>query len=349
MSALAYDLLDRPLSFTQMTDFLTCRHRWYLKYVLGIRPKVRSTPMEIGDGVHRALASLLAGGDPLDGLNAWYADLSRAFVIDDDAFNAKAAEMYQTAQAIVERAVTALEDLGYWTLNDPQTGVPLVEHEWNLPLAGWRGGFVVKLDWVAYDPLNKRAWVCDFKTRAYFTTEEDEWSNMQNALYQAGALMNGIDSVGTMTVQINSTPPKQPKQNKDGTMSRAAVACDWQTYEAALRAANLDPSDYADMRASLSGKTYVAVTPVIRSPESIERVWNEIIEPVAAQMVTAYEAFQYDYLNKTAGVPRHLSPRTCNACGVRSLCHSTLKGYGVADLLRTDYNARDDARAVFSE
>lgn len=345
----SFDLTSKPLSFSQMTEFLTCRYRWYLKYVLGIRPKVRSTPMEVGDAVHRALAEFLSGGDPADGLAEWYAHAQRQIPFADETFESKLADMHAQASAILERALVGLEDLGFWTFNDPETGQPLVERDWILPLPQWRGGFVVKLDWVAYDPLNKRVWVCDFKTRGYFTSEEDEWANMQNAIYQAAALVKGIESVGTLTFQISSTPPKQPKRNADGGFSRAAVACDWKTYAAAVEAAGLDVADYLDMKPKLEGKEFVKVVPVIRSRESIERVWNEIVEPTADAMIEALEAHQYGYASAEQKTVRFLSPRTCNGCGVRALCHGALKGYGVRALLETDFNAKPQAFAHFRD
>lgn len=342
------ELANRPLSFTQMTDFLTCRHRWYLRYVLGIRPKVRSLPMELGDGVHRAIAEFLSGGEAEDGLQAWLADLNRSLPYDDDAANKQIADLYATAQAVTERAMLGLEDLNYWVTNDPQ-GVAYVERDLMIPLPSWPGGFVVKLDAVLFDPLNELNWICDFKTRNYFTSEDDEWSNLQNALYQAGAMLAGIEPTGTLTFQIKSAAPKQPKRNASGDMSRAAVACDWKTYEAAVIAAGLDPNDYLDMKAKLEDKEFVKVIAVRRSPETLERIWNDIVEPIADQMMQALELFERRRPEAERNVPRYLSPRTCNYCGVRPICHGTLKGHGVATLLQTDFNARPAALARFAD
>jgi hypothetical protein len=345
-------LIERPLSYSQMTEFLTCRYRWFLKYVLNVRPLARSTPMELGDAVHTALAAFLAGGDLDAGFAEWRAKTLDAMTLHDDERVAQVDDILATAQAVAARAVDGLREQGFYTLTDAD-GVAYVERSFQIPVEGWLGGMVIKLDWIAYDPLNARTWVCDFKTRSYFTTEEDEWANLQNTMYQAGALIHGIDSIGTLTIQVNSTPPKQPKMNKDGSMSRAAAACDWDTYRDALLAADLDPADYVDMRDKLGDKNYFAATPVIRSHESIERVWNTVVEPVAQEMNDAFFAVKgFDPASATMyevnrAAPRFLSPRVCNQCGVRSLCHAQLKGYDVLNLFETAYEKSPRALAYF--
>lgn len=337
-------LIDKPLSYSQMYEFLTCRERWYERYVLGIRPKLRSTPMEIGDAVHRALAAFLSGKDPAIGIESWYADLLRALPIADPELEAKALEMRDNALLIVRRAIAGLTDLGFWTLNDAQ-GVPYTERSFITPLPDiWPGGLVTNIDWIAWDNLNRRAWIVDFKTRGYLSSEQDEEASFQNPIYQAAAYIAGIETVGTITFQVKSAPPKQPKVNKDGTMSRAAVACDWQTYREALLAAGLDPAEYGDMQAKLAENELVRVTPVIRSPETVKRIWDDILEPTARLMANTYDnLMRYPTDRVRQLIPRNMSPRNCGWCGVREICFGQLRGYDVPAILvnsdRYDYRA----------
>jgi hypothetical protein len=353
-----HDLLTKPLSYSQIADYLTCRHRWFLRYVLGIRPKVRAMPMEVGDAVHRALAAFLSGSPPEDGLAAWYRDLLAAIPIDDPALNAGANDLYSSAAAITERAIDGIRELGFWTyyLDAVHPTLAAVELELRCPVANWPGGFVAHLDWIAHDPVQGRNWITDFKTRGYFTTDDDENVNLQNPIYQHVAAQNGIETVGTLTFQIKSTPPKRPKRNKDGSMSRSDVACDWKTYQYELIRAGLNPDDYADMQAKLADKTFVVVTPAMRSAEHVANVWTQIVEPAASQMaadLAAWERIRNE--GRFDVVPgyftRHLSPRVCNGCGVRDVCVGALRGWdvlGIIDPARFTVADPDGLRAVFS-
>jgi hypothetical protein len=346
-------LIEKPLSYSQIETFLTCRYRWFLQYVLGIRPRVRSRPLEIGDAVHRGIAEFMSGRDPDIGIDAWYADLLRSLVVDDEGLNLQAHEMYLTAKAVTARAIAGLFELGYWTHTDVD-GNPFVERELLLPVVGWPGGFQTKLDLIAVEPSTSAKWVIDFKTRGgYFTDENDEDASLQNAIYHAAALLNGIDVEGTITFQIKSTPPKRPKLNKpkaDGTveMSRAAVACDWQTYEAALVEAGLDPADYQEMRTKLDSVEFVKPVFNRRSHQTIENIWNAVVEPAAYSMAGMYRQYlEMGLPGERRNMHRHLSPRVCNGCGVQKVCFGDLKGYDVPGILALEFEHDHRALARF--
>lgn len=338
-------LTDKPLSYSQLSTYLGCKYRWYLQYVLGIRPKTRSAPLEIGDAVHRGLASFLLGNATEDGIADWYKEAVASQPFEDEELSAKIEEYRVSARLIVERALDGLRTLGYWSYINKETGQPFVESSLFVPVPKWDAGLVAKIDWMAYDPLNKRVWVSDFKTRNYFTSEQDEWANLQNTIYLAAALYSDIESVGTLTIQITNTAPKLPKRTKDGGMSRAAVACDWLTYVSELEKAGLDPKDYeADMKPKLESREMVRVTPVIRSVASVERIWNEIVEPLAGSMSDDYrQAMTGDPALVPLQLVRNLSPRTCNYCGHRSLCHGILRGNDVSDDLTANYESKAHA------
>jgi len=338
-------LTDKPLSYSQLSTYLSCKYRWYLQYVLGIRPKMRTAPLEIGDAVHRGLAAFLLGNDPETGVAEWYKEAIAAQPFEDAELAAKIDEYRDSARIIVTRALAGIEKAGYWSYMNPETGEPYVESSLFVPVPKWDAGLVAKIDWMAFDPSTKTVWITDFKTRNYFTTEQDEWANLQNTIYLAAALFHEIEAVGTLTIQITNTAPKLPKRTKDGGMSRALVACDWETYRDALLEAGLDPADYeADMKPKLEGREMVRITPVIRSVKSVERIWNEIVEPLAEEMSTQYRmASEGDAALVPYDCVRNMSPRTCNYCGLRSLCHGILRGQDVTDDLSANYESKPHA------
>lgn len=350
------ELTDRPLSFSQMSTFLSCRRRWLYQYVYGIRPKLRSAPMEIGDAVHRGIASFFMTGDQNVGLTEWAQQVYRAIPLDDDNLMSGAQTMYDTAVLVVDRALTALRETGFLIALDPSTGVPVVEHTYRLPIGHWPGGFETKIDTILHDPRTGLNWVTDFKTRGYFTDERDETANFQNAIYHAAAAHNGIDVAGSLTFQIMSSPPKRPKLNKpkrEGDrpeMSRADIACDWATYSAALIEAGLDPVDYADMAEKLGAKEFVKLTYVVRPVSVVEAIWNDNVEPLARIMCATFDHWKrYGLESETGLAYRNMSPRTCSYCPVQKPCFASLYGRDVVPILDLDFDYNSRAKARFTE
>lgn len=346
---LSTNLLDRPLSFSQISCFLTCRYQWYLRYVLGIRPKQRAAALELGDAVHRGMAAFLSGEEPAEVLQAWYDEAVRNLPISDAEVEDRLFKMKTDAEIILARAQQGLFDAEYWSLTD-KSGNPYVEAEFVVPVKGWKSGMVAKLDWVAYHPASKTTWVTDWKTRGYFTTDNDELANLQNVIYQYALAKKKIETDGTLTFQIKSTPPKQPKLNQNGEMSRAAIDCDWQTYQSALIENGLSPFEYQDMKAKLEDKEFVRLTRVVRSSDTVARIWRDVIEPIAAAMAASVQHWQkYPVESERIQMLRNLSPRTCSYCGVRPICHGNLNGWDVANALEADFTSSDVAKLRFYE
>jgi len=66
----------RPLTNSELATFRTCRRKWWLQYVRGLRRKEeRNELLEIGTTVHKGL-ELLYKGQPLDAITDWMRDAS---------------------------------------------------------------------------------------------------------------------------------------------------------------------------------------------------------------------------------------------------------------------------------
>ena len=358
-----YDATDLPtspvrrsprswLSFTQLSDFLVCRHRWLLKYGYGLRPVVKAVPMQLGDAAHRGLASFLRGGTVEDGLNAWRADANKHVHISDDEWFNHAAELYQTAKALCQRTLDDFRDRGFFIAQDREGRI--VEREMAMPFPafypglsdswyGWDGIHGI-IDCLAYQPAQGTYWVVDWKMRASFYDDASEDTNVQNALYVALARHAGFNVVGTITYQVKAAKPTTPKLNKDGTMSRQRIACDWDTYQRALVAAGLDPRSYADEMKSKLDTEYVKPLFSYRSATQVENVLRQIVMPAAVELRREYD--RIEAWDATKPRPDHLlrvmQTRVCNGCPVRPVCVGALKGYDVANLIRGGYRWRPE-------
>lgn len=336
------------LSYSGISSYQTCRERWKLQNVYGLRKTTATYAMDVGSAVHHALEHMLLGTceTPEQGVESWVKSIWAKVPADDgdepdgasltlleDHLN----EVQTTAVQVVPRVVNEILNQGLSTVMHPVTGAPLVEQELTVDLPGW-DGFASHIDWIAADPEGN-IWVIDFKTRKTFQTDDDELVNLQNAVYvHMVRTVLGLDIAGTKTFQVRSDPMRSPKVNKNGTVSKAAVVCDWDTYAAVVIEAGQDPADYLDMRDKLSTVRWTEVLTAYRSVETVERVWDGIVRPVAHEMANARDRLMSaDPLARQVGArqaSRTLSQRTCNGCSVRDVCLNALRGWDVTSHLQ---------------
>lgn len=328
--------MNKPsLSVSQVSSWLRCRYEWHLSYEQRLVRKDLKWAPTLGSAVHAGIATALLCKHALDkfglpfneheilvaavhdGVGKW-AKQALAFIDEVDEELAQAIEdtIGQIVPQATEIARRALQHIKVWewrTLED-RRGQPMVEYRFEVPLRGW--SFQGYVDWAAMHEPTGHKWLIDWKVRSAFQPDDNEEINLQHAVYQYGLLRaTGHYLDGTMTVQIADRVPQQPKLNKDGTMSRALIKTDWETYKAALLAAGLDPNDYLDMQEKLSTIEWVRVSRHYRTLDEARAVWKEVILPVAAEI-----------RSKRKRIYRTLSPRVCRGCEYRELCLAELWG-----------------------
>lgn len=322
----------RLLSYSGISAYQVCRHKWKLQNVYGLRTSTATLPMDVGSATHAGLEHFLKGqGTPVEGVDAWV-ETSLSKIPDDGDFvsvETHLLDVRDTAREVVDRVMKAITRMNLKTFV-PVSGPLPVELEIIVPMKGW-DGFAAHIDWIAEDDQG-RVWVVDFKTRSSFYDEESEDVNLQNAVYQRLVQDHyGITVAGTLTFQVRSDRSKTPKVNKNGTLSKAAIVCDWETYEAAVIEAGQDPADYQDMKDKLSTVEFTRVLRAVRTGKQLDTVWKSIVEPTALEMARirdrALSETPSDRRIAALQAQRTLSNRTCNGCLVRDVCINSLKGY----------------------
>ena len=324
------------LSFSQISTYLRCRQTWRYIYQENLAPRVDARPLSLGSAVHMGLAAALrechCGQMSVeDGVRKGVESWRERELARDDLFEEEIEAIHQVAADAEQLAIRTLHKLPIdeWeTVTDP-AGIPMIEYHFTVPLKGW-GGFHGYIDWVGRHKPTGQVWLVDWKVRGSFQPYEAEEVNLQNAAYQYAIFRILRKSpVGTITFQISNKPPAKPKLNKDGTMSRALIKTDWETYKAALLEAGLNPDDYLDMAEKLSTVEFFRPAKEYRTLDTVRRVWKEVVEPTAREI-----------RRSTKIVVRNLGHRTCNGCAYRQLCLAELAGEDTEYIRETHYRPR---------
>jgi hypothetical protein len=322
----------RVLSYSQISTWMACRHRWFLQYYLGLRRREPSYSLTLGDVVHRSLAGYLSGQE-LDyraACDRWVSEALEGLPegLRDETAISTFEDVRSLAGGLVERALSVIESQNWETLLVGDR--PGVELELMAPLEGF-DGFAGHLDWLAIERHTGRVWLVDFKVRGRFSSPSYEQLNLQHSVYHHLCGMHGIRVDGTVTFEIRADLPSRPRLNKDGTMSRAATATDWFTYRAALVDAGLDPEDYADMREKLESTRFYQLLQEWRPAETSARVWERIVLPASREIAAARahldEGTIPPFLWRSAG------SWNCSSCSVQTVCFGAIQGYDVRPLL----------------
>ncbi len=333
------------LSFSQISTYLRCRQEWRYVYQENLVPRMDARPLSLGSAVHTGLAMALRGYHhgwmPVEdgvrkGVEAWREqELAR-----EDLFEEEVEAVHQVAADAEQIAIRTLRKLPIdeWETVTDLSGTPMIEYYFTVPLKGW-GGFHGYIDWVGRHKPTGQIWLVDWKVRGSFQPYEAEEVNLQNAAYQYAIFrILREPPVGTITFQISGKLPTKPKLNKDGTMSRALIKTDWETYKAALLEAGLSPDDYLDMADKLSTVEFFRPVKEYRTLDTVRRVWREVIEPTAREIRRS---------NKI--VVRNLGHRTCNGCAYRQLCLAELGGEDAEYIRETHYRSRAGVVGISQE
>lgn len=306
----------RIYSFTQLYNYSKCRWLWDLQYRQQIRPVRANARMNLGSLVHVGLAEVLRGEmlkTAKDAIHAWANENSSSFSMVDGSIEALTLDAFD----IVVRTVKSLA-LGREWRTVSFKGEPCVEREFSVDL-DQGDKFGIRVDWVALHVPTGTVWVVDHKTRTSMQPTPDmDWS-LQLAIYQYVLSQNELQTTGSIVHQIRSVVPAVPKQNLNGTMSRADILTDWSTYKNALVRAGLDPAQYTDMEQKLEGKVFFSMARTFRSPRLLQDLWNETILTSISEIRDAYQRYE-----NGQPAPRNMSTVNCQLCSCAPMCHTAL-------------------------
>lgn len=338
------------LSYSSIQDWLTCRQRYFYRYHDDWEPVQLAAPLLIGSATHAELEHRLLGALPGSGTAIW-ADAARDAVNSVTALPATAAgpgerdgqdeEFYLAGEGLDEEErigqvallaeLLASRALAWLDMEQWETlwisDVPAVELPFRCEIPGW-SGFTGRVDWVSRHLPTGRTWITEFKVRGRLTAASSEAADLQKIIYQhCLAEAYGVETTGVQTIEILNKLPAQPRRNRDGSMSRVRIATDWETYRAALLECGLQPSDYEEEMRPKLDVAFFQRREVYRSMDEARRVWEDVVVPIAADMISSTRY-------------RNLSPFSCSNCAYRRPCLGELRGYDSESMLRSGFRRR---------
>ncbi len=317
-------------SYSQINTFQRCQYAWQLSYKEGLQPRIDNPKPQLGTAIHRGLEAGLLGESVSAEVDVWADEAMKYLKPEEEVviFDQKV-----LAKSIALRTLASFYDAGFEVMQGPK-GTPLegpmIERELKVPLSlsfdSRLYHFKGYVDVVARERFSGHLWTIDFKSRESFAPEDSEEYSLQMAVYQYMLLLLGVDTKGSIAWQTKSTVPREPKLNKGGkSMSRAAITTTWALYEAALKAAGLDPAEYGEMKEKLEEVQWQRLSRAYRGPKEIAAIWEQIVTPVTIQILIANEA--------PGDRPRTLNAFNCRGCQYKDLCMEGLRG-GDTDFLR---------------
>ena len=331
------------ISVSQIQTFLSCKKRWEYGYIEGITPRVERSYLTIGKLCHKgmqvAMTGIWKGG-------RWEEARDQALKAIDDEWakymevtpflNEELPEMDQMlldAKSIFTQALWEFQPWKYevLTLSDKGKPIPALELHFKVPCPPTKGlhGYI---DAILRDKETGFVWCTDYKFRKSLSPDEDEASNIQNAVYSYACAKMGVDITGTMTWQHLNTPASDPQILKDGKVSRAKIKTTWKHYKDFLVANGEDPEDYAEMEEKLAEIEWFRPTLEYRNVDTVVKVWTECILPVARAIKQAHGKNAVNY--------RSLYPLNCRLCQYSSLCQAELRDYDAEGIRNLEFTKR---------
>lgn len=335
------------VSVSQLQTFLSCKKKWEYGYIENLTPRVEKSYLTIGKLCHKGMQTamyMLWQDTPWEralkfGLNAirdeWTEYMNVTPMLTEEL--SEMDELLLNALSVFSQAFREFEPWKYEVLTLKKSGeeIPALELHFKVPCPPTKGlhGYI---DAILKDKETGFLWCVDYKFRKSLAPDDDEAFNIQNAVYAYACAKMGIPITGTMTWQHLNTPASDPQILKDGKISRAKIKTTWEHYERFCREHGQDPSSYAEeMQDKLSDIEWFRATLEYRNEQTINRMWDCCVKPVAKAVKAAY--------NKSANNYRSLYPWNCKMCQFQSLCQAELRDYDAKAIREREYNTRPSA------
>lgn len=337
------------VSVSQLQTFMSCPKKWEYGYVEEITPRIERPYLSVGKLCHKGMqeamrykweherelgycreralnvalvAMLMEWEDYMDSVPILPEERS-----DFDKILSDASSVFQ--QAFWELDIDKYEVMSLW---DGKREIPALELHFVVPCGSSKGlhGYI---DAILKDKTTGFTWCTDYKFRKSLSPDEEEATNIQNAVYIHACGKMGIPVTGTMTWQHLNTPAAEPQLIKGGmAVSRAKIKTTWKHYADFCLKHDIDPTPYQEeMEAKLADIEWYRATYEYRNDETIRNMWTQVILPATRQVKAAY----------TKTNSRHLYPWNCKTCQFKDLCQAELRGYDAEAIRQRDFVKRN--------
>lgn len=321
------------ISHTLLETAKRCLKKTEYRWIRGYRPRIKGVKLERGTWVHELLAAYYTawrdGRDPVAEANEAQKRMlqEKWHPLFDEEKEALGEDMPEEAWSIFGRYVR------HWGAWDKENiaKILFVEKSLRIKLPWLPAPFEFKCDLVYLSKLGTVN-IVDHKVVGSIPDEEDRMLDNQGPRYVLGiqevlrrkGLLNKVKGVVVIYDYIRDRLPAEPKLNKDGSLSKAQIDTDYDTYMAAIKGHGLNPDDYAEIldKIARNQKPYFDRWPVPVTPQRLQTEQLEMAE--AAGLLTPREFY-----------PRSLDRTRCRwDCEYKDLCLIEIQGGDITPILK---------------
>jgi CRISPR/Cas system-associated exonuclease Cas4 (RecB family) len=337
------------VSVSQLQTFMSCPKKWEYGYIENLTPRVERPYLNIGRLCHKGMQECMT--------YKWKHERELGYC-REKALNSALQEMdtmwkeYMKVTSFLQEEIPEQEQIlrdaksvftqAFWefdidrydvlTLYDGEKEIPALELHFVVPCAGSKGlhGYI---DAILREKETGHIWCTDYKFRKSLSPDEEEETNIQNAVYTHACKKMGIDITGTMTWQHVNTPASDPQILKSGGVSKAKIKTTWERYLAFCIENGIDPAPYEEeMREKLADIEFFRSTYEYRNDETIKNMWSQVVVPASRAVQRARNVKNKKY--------RFLYPWNCKMCQFRDLCQAELRNHDADFLRQSEYVQR---------
>lgn len=309
---------NRNVSWSEIAAWCSCRQRWFWAYQRLIVPKRVERAPSVGSCGHAALAAMLQGKDWRLAVELWLErEIKKRPLFEED---------------IAERRAVADLILGimprYQERYHDDLSPVVVESKFEIPIRGISTKLIGYWDAIVRSS-DGNLWLVENKfPQQRFRSEADLELDGQVGVYQYAAHRLGYPVIGTIYNQILARLPAEPKVNKDGSLSRARICTDWQTYQSFAVRQGLDPAHYSEMQEKLVDFEFFQRNHIYRPLIEIRLFTRDMERRI------------WDMRGSKKHIYRSESFIICGHCPYRELCLESVKGGDTAYIIANQFEPK---------
>ena len=316
------------VSNSKLGTFRRCKKRYEYKYVMGLRPKTKERPLELGSWVHELLQYHYDGED----WKSRHKLKTKQFYGLFEEEREMLGDVPETAKRIMQGYIRRYKD------EDRQYRVVDSELDEIVTLPnGLELNVVVDL---VVEDRRGRLWAWDHKVRKKWGDGDSMLLDPQLTHYFWALNHLGYSPLaGVVYNELRSKPPVIPEQVKSGGLTkRMNIDSDVYTYMSEIRRLGLNVEPYANILQALARKQknkFFRRTVLPKDKVMIKTMMGELVM-TARDMARAERRQEF---------PRTFIPNSCKwDCAYRDLCIAELHGSNIDTMVRTSFTVSDRHR-----
>jgi len=312
------------ISNSKAKTYRRCPNKYRYKYVLKLRPKSKSLPLEKGTWMHALLQVHYEG-------KSWkkrHKQLTKQFNKLWEEHREELGDLPTECLALMRGYLRQYpDDLKRYRIIDAE-----MDEIVTLP-NGLRLQIIIDL--ILEDTIDGGLWVWDHKFRAKLAEPENMLLDPQLTLYFWGLEYMGYKDIrGVMYNEVRTKAPKVPEFLKSGRLSkRMNIDTDVWTYMNTIREYELDPEDYQDILQHIATNEearFYRRTPIPKDPPVIRTAMGELVD-TAQEIQTAERKDRF---------PRDFEGSCRYECEYKDLCIAELHGADISSMIRQNFEVK---------